>query len=391
MEKKLLQYTLRQYIRGELSEENLRAFLSYIKSGEDSVLLHELIQEVLDDPIDQDLLQNPELLTVLDNTWEQLHLQINKPKMRSLWSWKRISAAAAMVIGVLFAGWWIFYGASNTVSQQVTPEPISPGKQSATLTLANGKQIHLQETVDGQILNEMGIKISKSNDGQLIYEVGKNIGNDTGHHTLSTTQGETYRIKLPDGTQVWLNAASALKYPMRFALQGKREVELIGEAYFEVAKDPRHPFVVQSAGQKIEVLGTHFNVISYADEPELRTTLLEGSVQVSSPNNQKLRLLPGQQSSLTANGMLKLQQVDTAPIVAWTNHEFMFDDDDIESVMRKIARWYKVDIIYQGKKTTEKFGGGISRFDDVKQVLNLLEKTGAVHFRIEGKTLYVLP
>lgn len=391
MEKKLLQYTLRQYIRGELNEENSRAFLTYIKSGEDPVLLHELIQEVLDDPIDQDLLQYPELLTVLDNTWEHLHLQINKPKTRPLWPWKRISAAAAMVIGVLFAGWWIFYGSSNRVSQQVTPEPISPGKQSATLTLANGKQIHLQEIVDGQILNEMGIKISKSNDGQLIYEVGKNIGNDTGHHTLSTTQGETYRIKLPDGTQVWLNAASALKYPMRFAFQGKREVELMGEAYFEVAKDPQHPFVVKSAGQKIEVLGTHFNVNSYADEPVLRTTLLEGSVHVSSPNNQKLRLLPGQQSSLTADGTLKLQQVDTAPVIAWTNHEFMFDDDDIESVMRKIARWYKVDVTYQGKKTTEKFGGGISRFDDVKQVLNLLEKTGAVHFRIEGKTLYVLP
>nr|WP_262903047.1 FecR family protein [Sphingobacterium sp. GVS05A] len=236
----------------------------------------------------------------------------------------------------------------------------------------------------------MGIKISKSNDGQLIYEVGKNAGAGSGNHILSTTKGETYRIKLPDGTQVWLNAASALKYPMQFAHKGKREVELVGEAYFEVAKDPKHPFIVNTSGQQIKVLGTHFNVNSYADEPALRTTLLEGSVEVSS-SNRKLKLLPGQQSSLNANGTLKLQQVDTAPIIAWTNHEFMFDEDDIESVMRKIARWYNVDVIYQGKKTTEKFGGGISRFDNVKQVLNLLENTGAVHFRIEGKNLYVLP
>ncbi|MCS4228845.1 FecR family protein [Sphingobacterium sp. BIGb0165] len=390
MEKKVLQYTLRQYIHGELSEENSRAFLSYIKSGEDRILLQELIQEVLDDPVDQILLQDPELLLVLDNTWEQLHLQINKPKAKSLWSWKRIAAVAATVIGISFAGWWFFDGVSDSVNQQSKQELISPGKQSATLTLANGDQIRLQETMNGQIADEMGIKISKSNDGQLIYEVGKNAGGGAGNHILSTTKGETYRIKLPDGTQVWLNAASALKYPMQFAHKGKREVELVGEAYFEVAKDPKHPFIVNTSGQQIKVLGTHFNVNSYTDEPALRTTLLEGSVEVSS-SNQKLRLLPGQQSSLNANGTLKLQQVDTAPIIAWTNHEFMFDEDDIESVMRKIARWYNVDVIYQGKKTTEKFGGGISRFDNVKQVLNLLENTGAVHFRIEGKTLYVLP
>jgi len=390
VEKEILQYTLRQYIYGELSEENSRAFLSYIKSGEDRILIQELIQEVLDDPVDRVLLQDPELLLVLDNTWEQLHLQINKPKARSLWSWKRIAAVAAAVIGISFAGWWFFDGVSGSVNQQSKQELISPGKQSATLTLANGDQIRLQETMNGQIADEMGIKISKSNDGQLIYEVGGNVGAGAGNHILSTTKGETYRIKLPDGTQVWLNAASALKYPMRFALEGKREVELTGEAYFEVAKDPKHPFIVKTSGQQIKVLGTHFNVNSYADEPVLRTTLLEGSVEVSS-SNQKLRLLPGQQSSLNANGVLKLQQVDTAPIIAWTSHEFMFDGDDIESVMRKIARWYNVDVIYQGKKTTEKFGGGISRFDDVKQVLNLLENTGAVHFRIEGKTLYVLP
>ncbi|WP_077438615.1 FecR family protein [Sphingobacterium sp. CZ-UAM] len=391
MEKEILQYTLRQYIHGELSEEDSRAFLSYIKSGEDRMLLQELIQEVLDDPVDQNLLQDPEVLLVLDNTWEQLHAQMNKPQVKSFWSWKRIAAVAATVIGISFAGWWFYDGTDNTVARQTQREKlISPGMQSATLTLANGKQVRLQEIMDGQIAAEMGIKISKSSDGLLIYEVDKNADGGAGNHILSTTEGETYRIKLPDGTQVWLNAASSLKYPIRFALQGKREVELTGEAFFEVAKDPKHPFIVKASGQQIKVLGTHFNVNSYTDEPALRTTLLEGSVEVSS-SNQKLRLLPGQQSSLNAKGILQIQQVDTAPIIAWTNHEFMFDQDDIESVMRKIARWYKVDVVYQGKKTSEKFGGGISRFDDVKQVLKMLENTGAVHFRIEGKTLYVLP
>lgn len=377
-------------MRGELSEEDARAFLSYLKSGADRVLIQELIQEALDDPVDQELLRNTDLLLVLDNTWEQLHHRINKPKMRTLTFWKNAGAVAAAVAGILILSWWFVDRADNVPMQASIEESILPGKQSATLTLSNGQQIQLQGASNGQIADEMGIRISKSSDGQLIYEIGQNSEAVTGHHVLSTTKGETYRIKLPDGTQVWLNAASALKYPASFALQGTREVELTGEAYFEVAKDAKRPFVVRSAGQHIQVLGTHFNVNSYTDEPSVRTTLVEGLVEVTSAS-QKLQLHPGQQSSLTSNGRLKLQTVDTAPIIAWTNHEFMFDGDDIESVMRKIARWYNVEVIFEGKKTTEKFGGGISRFDDVKQVLSLLEKTGGVHFRIDGKTLYVLP
>lgn len=390
MEKQILQYTLKQYVRGELSEENSRAFLSHIKSGKDRLLILELIQEMLDDPIEQHLLERPELLALLDHTWEQIHFQINKPKVRSIWSWKRISAIAAILIGVLLVGRWLFVATTSTVPQAHVREEISPGKQSATLTLANGTQIHLHETQDGQIVEESGIKISKTQDGQLIYEVVQHTLGAVGQNTLSTTKGETYRIKLPDGTHVWLNAASSISYPVRFANGGTRTVQLMGEAYFEVAKDPKHPFIVQTKDQQVEVLGTHFNVNSYADEPAIQTTLLEGRVQVSS-HNQKLQLFPGQQSMLTANGVLRSKQIDATPIIAWTNNEFMFDGDDIESVMRKIERWYNVDVIYQGKKTTEKFGGGISRFDNVQKVLNLLEKTGAVHFKIDGKTLYVLP
>lgn len=390
MEKQILQYTLKQYVRGELSEENSRAFLSHIKSGKDRLLILELLQEMLDDPIEQHLLKRPELLALLDHTWEQIHFQINKPKVRSIWSWKRISAIAAILIGVLLVGRWLFVATTSTVPQAHVREEISPGKQSATLTLANGTQIHLHETQDGQIVEESGIKISKTQDGQLIYEVVQHTVGTVGQNTLSTTKGETYRIKLPDGTHVWLNAASSISYPVRFANGGTRTVQLMGEAYFEVAKDPKHPFIVQTKDQQVEVLGTHFNVNSYADEPAIQTTLLEGRVQVSS-HNQKLQLFPGQQSTLTANGVLRSKQIDATPIIAWTNNEFMFDGDDIESVMRKIERWYNVDVIYQGKKTTEKFGGGISRFDNVQKVLNLLEKTGAVHFKIDGKTLYVLP
>lgn len=391
MKKRILADTLRQYVQGELSEEEARAFLVHLQSGKDRMLLQQLIQELMDDPVAPDLLQKPELLAVLDDTWDKLHRHINPSKTPHLWGWKRIVAVAATIVAAVCVGWWIVDHQNKTTTAQLALNIISPGKQSATLTLANGKKIHLHDIQDGEIVAEMGIKISKSRDGQLIYEVGQDVRAEVGQNTLSTTKGETYRIKLPDGTHVWLNAASSLTYPVRLAKQDRREVTLQGEAYFEVAKDRRHPFIVHTDNQQIEVLGTHFNVNSYTDESAVRTTLLEGRVEVSSSTHQKLQLVPGQQSSLTSNGVLKLQEVDTSPIVAWTNNEFMFDGDDIESVMRKIARWYDVDVIYQGKKTTEKFGGGISRFDHVQQVLNLLEKTGAVHFKIEGKTLYVLP
>ncbi|WP_293889532.1 MULTISPECIES: FecR family protein [unclassified Sphingobacterium] len=389
MEKETLRYTLRQYIHGKLSEENSRKFLSYIKSGKDKILLQEIIQEVLDDPIDQYLLDDPAILAVLDNTWDQLHLQINKPKTRSLWDWKRIGAIAASIIGLLAIGQRFFNVETNNVGPPAIQSAISPGKQSATLLLANGKQIYLYDTQDGQIVEESGINIAKTSDGQLIYEVVQHAQGALGQNTLSTTKGQTYRIKLPDGTQVWLNAASSLRYPVRFSKGGNRTVVLTGEAYFEVAKDSKHPFIVKTANQEVKVLGTHFNLSSYAEE-STQTTLLEGRVQVSS-RSESVLLVPGEQSNLSANGVLKSRQVDTAPIIAWTNNEFMFDGDDIECVMRKIARWYNVDVIFQGRKTTEKFGGGISRFDDVQKVLGLLEKTGAVHFRIDGKTLYVLP
>ncbi len=390
MEKETLQYTLRQYIHGKLSEEDSRKFLSYIKSGKDSILLQEIIQEVLDDPIDQYLLDDPAILAVLDNTWDQLDHHINKSEIKLLRSWKRIGAIAASIIGLLAIGQWFFNAEADNSAPPAIKHVISPGKQSATLTLANGKQIHLHETHNGRIVEESGIRISKTTDGQLIYEVSSNTQGEIEQNTLSTTKGECYRIKLPDGTQVWLNAASSLRYPVRFSKGGNRTVVLTGEAYFEVAKDSKHPFIVKTANQEVKVLGTHFNVNSYADESAVQTTLLEGRVQVSS-HNQKLLLAPGEQSSLTAHGMLKSHPIDTAPVIAWTNNEFMFDGDDIESVMRKVARWYNVEVIYQGKKTTEKFGGGISRFDDVQKVLRLLEKTGAVHFRIDGKKIHVLP
>lgn len=389
--KTTLRNHFRQYIRGQLNEQEVRTFLLMVQSGRNHETIQELIQETLADPADQTALEDSKLLATLDGSWTVLQHRIQAQSARRAYLLRRIIAVAAILVGILTVGVWaiLHKDGANTdlIAQQ---KAILPGTQTATLTLTNGQQIRLQDADNGQLVEEAGVHISKTADGQLIYEIKDNDDPSTGYNTLSTASGETYKVCLPDGTQVWLNAVSSITYPINFALHDTRNVELEGEAYFEVAKDSERPFIVHAALQQIEVLGTRFNINSYADEPMVRTTLVEGSIRVHHGEND-LRLQPGEQSVLSASGTLKVNPVDTESATAWVNNEFMFDGDDIESVMRKIARWYNVNVVYQGKKTNERFGGGLSRFDRIEQVLQLLGKTGTVHFKIEGRTIYVLP
>jgi transmembrane sensor len=194
---------------------------------------------------------------------------------------------------------------------------------------------------------------------------------------------------LPDGTKVWLNAESTLKFPSTFShLNNDRTVEMIGEAYFEVTKDKAHPFIVKSNGQEVKVLGTHFNVKSYVQDGNIKTTLLEGAVQVSTKDQQQVVLKPGQQA-LVKGRKIDVQQADTELAVAWKNHKFMFEKESIRNVMAMVERWYDVDVVYQGELTEDLFGGSVSRSDDITVVLNTLELTGKVHFKIEGRRILV--
>jgi len=299
----------------------------------------------------------------------------------------RIASAAAIVvvtgIGVLF------YKSQHRVNQ-FTASDIAPGKNSATLTLANGKKIILSQALKGEVAKQGGVTIIKTANGQLVYKVddqqlvGKNSIN-----TLSTARGEQYQVILPDGSHVWLNAASSLKYPASFNGEQLRKVDLSGEAYFEVAKDKVHPFIVETNRQQIEVLGTHFNVDAYTEEPATKTTLLEGSVQVTAVSGKKVVIKPGEQASLT-NVDLKVNQADLEAAVAWKNGEFMFNSEPLESIMNKVARWYDVRIDFKAPEMkSQTFDGTISRFDNVSKVLKKLELTGHVHFDIEGRTVIV--
>lgn len=302
----------------------------------------------------------------------------------------RVAVAATIA---LMCGIWFYTSRhleGSTTTKNFLTNDIAPGKTGATLTLSNGKTIVLGGEKDGKLAEEAGISISKTKDGQLEYTISGTAGStEEKMNTLSTAVGQTYILNLPDHSRVYLNAASSLTYPSSFSGSKIRRVELLGEGYFEIAEDKAHPFVVVSLGQQVEVLGTHFNINAYQNEPALKTTLMKGSVRVSNTSGKQFLVLkPGQQSILTEDG-IQVTKVDTDLAIAWKNNEFMFENESIENIMRMVERWYNVEVVYIGARPTERFVGVVSRFDNVSKVLQLLESTGGVNFKIEGRKIYV--
>jgi len=303
--------------------------------------------------------------------------------------WARIAIAATVATFVLGAGLFYFSNRSEkAVPSDAYMNDVHPGKQGATLTLANGQKILIKDALTGNIASQNGVKISKTATGEIIYELTDAKSETLQYNTLSTSIGEQTQVRLPDGSLVFLNAASSLEYPTSFAKAKIRSVTLTGEGYFEIAKDKAHPFIVKTNQQEVRVLGTHFNVNSYRDEFLTRTTLLEGSIRVSAGNHVRI-IKPGEQSMLRDNG-LTVKQVNIESVVAWKNKTFKFEDEKIGDIMRILSRWYDIDVIYEGTPTDESFVGEISRNKNISQVLKMLEKTGLVHFRIQGKKITVI-
>jgi len=304
--------------------------------------------------------------------------------------------AAASVLLFLAAGISLWqYTTNQQRNQDHTAQVksiIAPGRNRAILTLANGKKLDLDGTQTGMISREGASIVSKTADGKLTYGTNTDTQykNALIYNTIETPRGGQYELTLGDGTKVWLNAGSSLKYPTTFT--GKeRSVELTGEAYFQVAKNKEKPFNVVLKGMKVEVLGTHFNVMAYDDEQKIETTLLEGSVKLTKNGNTRM-LVPNQQG-LLANGAsdFSVRTVNTENVIAWKNGFFKFDDENIETIMRKVARWYDVDISYKGNLKYKNFGGTVARFKDISQLLTTLELTGTVHFKIDGRRITVMP
>jgi len=315
--------------------------------------------------------------------------QASFPKRYAFLKWKyALGAAAVLALVMLSILFFVKQDIINSTPKVTQQTDVAPGKVGATLTLADGKQIRLSEMKNGASLQQAGIKISKSASGQLTYEFAEVKGSGSMVNTLSTAKGETYKVRLPDGTLIWLNAASSLTYTANLLQHNQRVVHLDGEAYFEVAKDQRHPFVVVSNGQSVKVLGTHFNVNAYKDEPQIATTLLEGAVEVSMKGLCK-RIKPGQQV-VTEGKSLRVNQVNVDDVTDWKEGDFYLNHVDFKTAMRKIARWYDVEVVYDAAVPNDlEYGGWMSRKNNLSTVLKAIEGTGLAKFKIEGKKIYV--
>jgi len=376
-----------------MQRKNIKSILEKIRSGnltpkEETIAkywIHKLNPGKPAEYSDEDLER------VSDEMWQVLTKEQVLPA-RTTRLWPPIAAAASIIIAI-GVGFFFYTNQSkkDIVRTATYANDVAPGKIGATLTLGSGRKIKLSAAANGEIAKEAGISVAKTADGQLVYQINPSSKNETKrtYNTLTTANGETYILTLPDKSKVWMNAASSLTYATALNERGQRRVKLSGEAYFEIAKDKAHPFVVESKGQEVEVLGTHFNVNAYDNEPVIRTTLIEGSVRISDHQSQKI-LKPGFEAVNTGSG-IQLNNVDTELAVAWKNNKFVFDETDIRYIMRMIGRWYNVEVIYTGTIPEEKFWGSVSRYENVSEVLKSLEQTGKIKFRIAGRRIYVSP
>lgn len=324
----------------------------------------------------------------LDEAWEVINEHTgNTARPAGMKLWSRMAVAAAVAVVTL--GVWLYDASSrqslsSKVSRDLYANHIKPGQNTATLRLADGEVIHL-DTNRTSVIATDSVKIST-----LL--------------TASTPRGGTYQVVLPDGTKAWLNAESNISFPSQFS-GSKREVSVAGEIYFEVAHNKAKPFIVHSKGQQVEVLGTHFNINAYPEEGSVKTTLLEGSVRINRvaitssslrgkrsdeaiSQSAAVKLKPNQQSVLSGN-KIEVKTINSEEAIAWKDGYFRFNDEKIESIMRKVSRWYNVEVEYRGEITKEGFNGAITRYSSIRDVLEIMEGSKAVHFKIEGRKIIV--
>lgn len=305
------------------------------------------------------------------------------------------AVAAAIALIIVGAGLYFYKRTENKQNVAVVfVKDIEAGTNKATLILPNGQILNLSAAKAGVVIQSGSLKY---NDGTPVAAVEKA---NRGLLTTSTPRGGRYQVLLSDGTRVWLNAATTLKFPASFTGLNVRRVEVSGEAYFEVAKSYktaivngkksslRIPFVVKTSQQETEVLGTHFNINAYADEAIQKTTLLEGAVRVSDGEENKI-LKPGEQAALS-QGVFRIQQIDTVAVVAWKNGDFIFKNEPFENVLRQVSRWYDVEIINSQDHKDLHFSGRVSRSRNISTVLKALSVTGKVKFKIEGRRIIVI-
>lgn len=405
-DKTRLDYLLGRYLQESIDKDEL------IELGE---LFAELDEESLLTAIDRATALNEGFqeyrLPTEDNYQQMLRdprIQLDPPKTEEVKSSRLAfspwltSIAAMFVVGFIL--FFKYYPSDDILEAAVNPtntEQIVPGGDKAILTLADGRTINLDDLDEGQIADEMGVRISKTAEGQIFYEPTSESGSLAARYNrIETPRGGEYRLILPDGTKVWLNAASSLKYPTHFD-DNIRMVELVGEAYFEVPQRVgndrnQQSFVVETPMQRVEVLGTQFNVNAYPDVANEKTTLVEGKVRISAfadnENGSFRTLKPHEEATIDVSGRspISVTQVDPSVATAWKDGYFAFADAHITDVMRTLSRWYDIEVVYENDLADTSFGGTISKFEDFSKLLEAIELTGSVRFEISGRRVIVM-
>lgn len=369
-----IRHLVERYKNNQASDEELEVFFHLLEQGE---LDSEIISQI---------------------NWSHEVADTEPVKaIKRIHPFRKWRVAAAILLLLSVSSYFFFFHSKTQVmdiarqtQEQRFKDDVQPGGNRATLTLANGSVIVLDTSKNGRLADQGTTTVLKVRDGQLAYDAVEQQTEKPVYNIVATPKGGQYAIVLPDGSKVWLNAVSSLRFPTAFTGM-ERIVELTGEAYFEVAKNTEKPFIVLIAGEtKVEVTGTQFNVNAYTNETAIKTTLLEGAVKVKHASNEK-DIIPGEQAIIGSNGEVSIaKNADTEDATAWKNGKFYFDNAPIETIMRQVERWYDVTIQYEGKITTG-FTGTIGRDVPVSRLLKILEMTGDVHFIIQDRTITVTP
>jgi len=394
---------LERYLDDSLTEKELNKLFNDLNRRRNNEELQQIIEKVLinnefpglADKRRKDIVFQQLMQAAKESDDESIdgESEFDITSRRKIPVWTRLVAAASTVI-LITAGTY-FWISSNSKKEIANTErtskylknDIAPGTNKAVLTLGDGSTLILDDTHKGVIANQSNTKVIKLNDGQLAYNIIKAKPAQILYNTITTPRGGQYKLVLPDGSKVLLNAASSIRFPVAF-VGNERKVDITGEVYFEVTKNKSLPFKVSVRDMNIEVFGTHFNVMAYDNESLIKTSLIEGAVKVSKGETVAM-LSPGQQAQLNKQGTLKVDKnVNINEEVAWMNGWFIFNAADIDDIMRQICRWYDVDVVYEGRISKETFSGMVNRNSNVSQVLKIMEQAG-IKFKIEGRKIIV--
>lgn len=363
-------------------------YLNGSASPEEIAAIEDYYSHFAGDPDITDSLNEDEITTLKSTLRSKIDNQINRVQGRVVPIYKKrpFQLAASILLFVLLSLFVATRLRHEQAPVQAQNHDLAPGGNKAILTLADGSKVDLTAVKNGALATQPGSHIIKQNE-QLAYRAVKSNKAALVYNTLTTPRGGQYQLTLADGTKVWLNAASSLKFPTTFT-GAERVVELTGEGYFEVVHNSKQPFKVKTASQTVQDIGTQFNVNSYADEDASATTLVEGSVKIFGASGQAL-IRPGQQYLLKSNGLSEVKSdVDIDEATAWKNGMFQFDNSDIKTIMRQISRWYNVDVEYQGQVPASTYRGRISRNSNASTVLKILELSG-INITIEGRKIII--